>query len=181
MLLSKCLHLQVDAIGWSGTSAGWLGFDKDEKLCQYLTEQFRVPATTSTLALNKILKLARVEKLGLVTPYTPEMNKLIMDNYAGIGYTITPDRAKNLSITRNWDIAEVGTEKLTEMVKEVVETGADAVTTFCTNWNAAHLVEDWEKQFGVPVFDSVSTVVWDLCRLTDVDMTGASHWGKMFF
>ena len=158
-----------------------MGFSKDEQLCQFLTEQYGIPATTSTLALNRILKLARVEKLGLVTPYTPDMNQLIMRNYKDIGYPITAERAKDLSITENYLIAQVDEEQLTEMVKDVVNAGADAVTTFCTNWNAAHLVDKWEKAFGVPVFDSVATVVWDLCRMTEVDMSGASHWGRMFF
>jgi maleate isomerase len=27
-------HAEVDIIGWSGTSAGWLGFDKDVTLCE---------------------------------------------------------------------------------------------------------------------------------------------------
>lgn len=137
--------------------------------------------TTSTLALNKVLKLARVQKLGLITPYTTDVHELIMHNYTNIGYAITTERARNLSIAENRDIADVGEEVLTSLIKEVVGAGADAVTTFCTNWNAAHLVERWEKEFGVPVFDSVATVVWDLCRITDVDMGGASDWGRMFF
>jgi maleate isomerase len=140
-----------------------------------------LPATTSTLALNRVLKLARVEKLGLVTPYTEDMNELIVRNYAQIGYAITPQRAKHLGITENSEIAKVSEEELTSLVKEVVDAGADAVTTFCTNWNAAHLVDRWEKEFDVPVFDSVATVVWDLCRMTEVDMSGAGHWGRMFF
>lgn len=109
------------------------------------------------------------------------MNALIIKNYAGIGYDITPEREKNMSISENYQIGAVDKETLTKMVAEVVEAGADAVTTFCTNWNAAHLVDEWEKKFGVTIFDSVSTVVWDLCRLTEVDMSGAKGWGKMFF
>jgi maleate isomerase len=147
--------MQVDAIGWSGTSAGWLGFSKDEQLCQSLGDRFGIPFTTSTLALNKVLKLAHVKKLGLVTPYTPDMNQLIMRNYSELGYPIPSERAKHIGITKNSEIASVDEEQLTAMVKEVVEAGADAVTTFCTNWNAAHLVAGWEQAFGVPVFDSV--------------------------
>ena len=26
-------HAKVDVIGWNGTSASWLGFDRDERLC----------------------------------------------------------------------------------------------------------------------------------------------------
>ncbi|KIW02456.1 uncharacterized protein PV09_06266 [Verruconis gallopava] len=172
---------RVDAIGWSGTSAGWLGFSQDEQLCELVTRRFGVPATTSTLALNRVLRLARVERLGLVTPYTSDMNQLIMRNYAEIGFPIAPEREKHLGITENGEIGSVGEERLTSMVRDVVDAGADAVTTFCTNWNAAHLVDGWEKQFDVPVFDSVATVVWDLCRMTEVDMSGAGSWGRMFF
>src|SRR5215212_9183266 len=27
-------HAKVDVIGWNGTSASWLGFDRDERLCE---------------------------------------------------------------------------------------------------------------------------------------------------
>ena len=86
-----------------------------------------------------------------------------------------------MSITENYQIAAVRKEELTRIVREVVEAGADGVTTFCTNWNAAHLVDGWERGLGGPVFDSVATVVWDLCRLMEVDMSGAGKWGRMFF
>src|SRR6185436_5151504 len=27
-------HAKVDVLAWNGTSAGWLGFDSDERLCE---------------------------------------------------------------------------------------------------------------------------------------------------
>jgi maleate isomerase len=168
-------------IGWSGTSAGWLGFQNDEQLCHLIQDKLGIPATTSTLALNKVLKFAKVQRLGLVTPYTEDVSNAIINNYSGIGYPITKDRERHLGITENIKIAEVDELVLHEMVKNVVIEGADAVTTFCTNWNAAHLVDKWEKEFGVPIFDTVATVIWDMCRMTGIDMGSASHWGRMFF
>jgi maleate isomerase len=137
--------------------------------------------TTSTLALNKVLKFAKVKKLGLVTPYIGEVNEAIMANYGRIGYPIAKERERHLNIAENTQIALVDADVLSKMVREVVANDADAVTTFCTNWNAAHLVDGWEKELGVPVFDSVATVVWDLCRMSGIDMSSASHWGRMFF
>jgi maleate isomerase len=144
-------------------------------------DKLGVPATTSTLALNKVLKFANVKKLGLVTPYLEEVNEAIMANYARIGYSIAKERERHLNIAENTQICLVDADVLGKMVREVVNEGADAVTTFCTNWNAAHLVDGWEKELGVPVFDTVATVVWDLCRLSGIDMSSASHWGRMFF
>ncbi|KAK1480120.1 ABC transporter [Colletotrichum cuscutae] len=60
---------EVDMIGWSGTSSGWLGFEADEKLCADITAATGIPATTSVLALNKALQKFDVKDLGLVTPY----------------------------------------------------------------------------------------------------------------
>ncbi|KAK5061264.1 hypothetical protein LTR84_007806 [Exophiala bonariae] len=39
----------VDVIGWGGTSAGWLGFNIDERLCAAIKAETKIPATTSTL------------------------------------------------------------------------------------------------------------------------------------
>jgi len=44
-------HAEVDIIGWSGTSAGWLGFDKDVTLCDEIEKVTGIKATTSVLAL----------------------------------------------------------------------------------------------------------------------------------
>ncbi len=72
----------VDAIGWSGTSAGWLGFDQDEALCAAITEATGVPACTSVLALNKALKSFGIRRLGLVSPYLTDVQDRITANYA---------------------------------------------------------------------------------------------------
>lgn len=172
---------KVSVIGWSGTSAGWLGFQNDERLCRLIEDRLGIPATTSTLGLNKVLKFAKVQKLGLVTPYTEDVNDAIINNYTRIGYPITKERERHLGIADNIKIAAIDEAALHDMIKDVVDEGSDAVTTFCTNWNAAHLVDKWEKEFGVPIFDSVATVIWDMCNIAGIDMGSANHWGRMFF
>ena len=52
-------YAEVDIIGWSATSAGWLGFDKDVPLCNEVEKAMGIKATTSVLALNKALALYR--------------------------------------------------------------------------------------------------------------------------
>jgi maleate isomerase len=158
-----------------------LGFQNDERLSRLVEDRLGIPFTTSTLGLNKVLKFAKVQKLGLVTPYTEDVNDAIINNYTTFGYPITKEREQHLGIVDNIKIAAIDEATLHEMIKAVVEEGADAVTTFCTNWNAAHLVDKWEKEFAVPIFDSVATVVWDMCNIAGIDMGTASHWGRMFF
>ncbi len=83
---------RVHAIGWSGTSASWLGFESDERLCRRITEATGVPACTSVLALNEIFRLAGVKRFGLVTPYTEDVQARIVANHARAGFECAAER-----------------------------------------------------------------------------------------
>jgi maleate isomerase len=174
-------HAEVDIIGWSGTSAGWLGFQHDEELVRAITAATGIPTTTSVVALNKALELFHVKKLGLVTPYLDDVQEAIIKNYAGAGINISLGTERHLGVAKNTDIAVIGEEVLDELVRGVVEgTEAEAVTTFCTNWVAAQRVEYWEGRWELPVFDTVSVVVWDMLRMGGFDVKTVKGWGSLF-
>jgi maleate isomerase len=173
-------HAEVDIIGWSGTSAGWLGFDKDVRLCEEIEKATGIKATTSILELDKALELWRVKKLGLVTPYMEDVQGEIMKNYGAIGVMIEEGMERHLGVVKNTDIAEIGEDVLDGLVSDVVGSRVDAVTTFCTNLVAAQRVEFWEKKYGVPVFDTVTTVIWDMLRACGVDAKEFKGWGMIF-
>src|ERR671917_1023613 len=65
-------HAKVDVIGWNGTSASWLGFDRDERLCERIEALTKARACTSVLAFREILSQRNIHRLGLVTPYTSD-------------------------------------------------------------------------------------------------------------
>ncbi|KAH8665949.1 hypothetical protein BGZ60DRAFT_529208 [Tricladium varicosporioides] len=171
-------HAGVDIIGWSGTSSGWLGFGHDEELCSEIERETGVPATSSILGLNKALLFCNPHIVGLVTPYRDDIQAAIVKNYAKIGIDL---EERHLSIERTKAIAEVGEEVLDGMVEElVVQKGVDVVTTFCTNLVAAQRVEVWEEMWGVPVLDTVTTVIWDMCRQLKIDTHNVEGWGSIF-
>lgn len=180
-------HARVDVIGWSGTSAGWLGFDADAELCRAIEQRTGgVPATTSVLALNKVLAHWGVQRLALVTPYTDDVQARIVANYKALGVEIGEGMERHLGVLRNTDIADIQERVLDGLVEEVVDGGraggggVDAVTTFCTNLVAAQRVESWEAKHGVPVLDTVTTVVWDMLRECGLDLKSLKGWGKIF-
>jgi maleate isomerase len=171
---------EVDVIGWSGTSAGWLGFEKDETLCQHIRDVVKIPFTTSTLALNDLLGLIKGENLGLVTPYISAVNEKIRTNYSNIGFNIPIQRLRSLNMTRNADFALVTESQLDPMVAGIVQEGADVIAVFCTNLQAAQRVAYWEELHGIVVLDSVATAVWGMLRLISVDLTCIKGWGAIF-
>lgn len=173
---------KVDAIGWSGTSSGWLGFDADHRLCERITERTGIRATTAVLALNELMALRGVKRLALVTPYTADVQQRIVDNYRSLGIEVVAER--HLDIRVNHDFALVEPERLRALMREVAREGAqerpEAITTFCTNLRAAPLAEAVEAELGIPLLDTVSTTVWGLLRAADADPSVVTGWGQLF-
>ncbi len=169
---------RVDVIGWSGTSAGWLGFQRDQALCRQITEATGIPATTSVLALNEIFEKTGVRRFGLVSPYTDDVQQRIVRNYETLGIECVAER--HLGLQDNFGFAEVPDTQLAIMMREAAFARPDAVTTFCTNLHAAHLVRAFEMATDIPAYDTVATVVWKALRLVDVDTKPLMSWGRLF-
>ncbi|KAK2739695.1 asp glu racemase [Colletotrichum kahawae] len=169
---------EVDVIGWSGTSSGWLGFEADEKLCADITAATGIPATTSVLALNKAVQEFGVKELGLVTPYTDDVQEAIIRTYFTIGIDCTKE--SHLRIFKNSTFAAVDEPTLDGMVGEVAGKSVQAISTFCTNLRAAQRADCWEKEHNIPVFDTVATVIWEMLRMCEVDMSPLQGWGMLF-
>jgi maleate isomerase len=169
---------KVQCIGWSGTSAGWLGLAADHVLCQRIEDATGIPATTSTLALAEIMRKTGAATLGLVTPYLDDVQAKILTNFAAEGMTCVAEQ--HLGISTNFDFSEVSEAELTYMVAAVARKKPAAISTFCTNLKAAHLAERWEASYDIPVYDTVSTVVWKMLRMLDYDTTQIKGWGRLF-
>lgn len=169
---------QVRVIAWNGTSSGWLGFEADRSLCRAITEATGIPATTSVLALNEILERTGVTDLGLVTPYLHDVQEKIVANYARSGIRCRAER--HLNDPGNFSFSEVSAATLSGMVRDVAAEAPQAIATFCTNLRAAPLVAQWERETGIPVYDTISVVVWKSLVMAGVDPSAVKGWGRLF-
>lgn len=168
----------VDVIAWNGTSAGWLGFDADLELCQKIQETTGIPATTSVLALNEIFEQQSITKFGLVTPYRDDVQQRIIENYHQSGFECIAERHLNLQV--NFSFSEVTSPDIADMIRDVAATQPQAISTFCTNLRAAPLVDRLEQETGIPIYDTISVVVWKSLKLAGVDTSRIQGWGQLF-
>jgi maleate isomerase len=171
-------HAKVSAIGWSGTSSGWLGFDRDIGLCRRITAATGIPACTGVLALNEILARTGVRRLGFVTPYRDDVQARIVDNYAGAGFACAAER--HLGIQDNFTFATVDARTISDMTRAVAAASPDAITIFCTNMRGAPLAESLEAELGIPVYDTVATTVWKALAMSNVDPALVKGYGRLF-
>ncbi|MGU3539550.1 maleate cis-trans isomerase family protein [Methylobacterium sp. A54F] len=169
---------RVDVIAWNGTSAGWLGFERDERLCARITEATGIPACTTVLAYREIFRRTGAARIGLVTPYLPEVQARIRANWAEAGFPCTAER--HLSRRDNFSFAEVPGETVAGLVREVAAEGCDAVAILCTNMRGALAAAALEAELGLPVYDSVAVTLWACLAATGLDPARWRDLGRVF-
>lgn len=171
-------HANVNVITWNGTSSGWLGFEADERLCARITAATGAAATTSMLALNEILAHKKAKRLALVTPYLPQVQARIVENYGQLGFTCIAE--KHLGLQDNFSFADISATTISQMTKEVAAAAPDAIAIICTNMAGAPLVAALETALGIPIYDTVATAVWKSLCLAGVDPKRVQGWGSLF-
>jgi maleate isomerase len=169
---------RLHVIGWNGTSAGWLGFDADERLCNRLLDETGIPACTSMLALNEILEATDRKRIAIVSPYLDEIQEKMVANYRAAGFDVVAER--HLNDRGNFSFSEVTEDQLERMCAEVAEAKPQAIAIVCTNMRGAPVAERVEAALGIPVYDTISTVVWKALRMTGVDTARVKGWGSLF-
>lgn len=169
---------RVDVIAWNGTSAGWLGFERDRQLCDRIQAETGIPATTSVLALNELFQAQQIRQFGLVTPYLDGVQAKIMANYRQHGYDCIAERHLGLSV--NFSFAEVTPDTIAQQVRAVAQARPQAITTFCTNLRAAPLMAELEAELQIPIYDTISVVVWRSLLLAGAQPERVQGWGSLF-
>ena len=169
---------KVDAIAWNGTSGSWLGFDHDERLCDRIAAATDAPATTSTLAFRDLLRRTGARHIGLVTPYTADVQERIADVWRRGGFTCVAER--HAGLRDNFSFAALDGSTIAAMVSAVAREGCDAVAIVCTNMRGAPLVEPLERELGIPVYDSVAVTLWHSLVLAGVPTSTIAGWGSAF-
>lgn len=142
----------VGSLAWAGTSGGWLGVDRDRALASALSRAAGAPATTSTLALLDAFSDNGIERIGLVTPYTPDVVAAITRTLGGEGLSVTSERHSGLTV--NHSFAAVGPAEIERMAMEAAAGGAQALAVYCTNLRGGPAAPAIAAATGLPVLDS---------------------------
>lgn len=171
-------HAKVDTIAWNGTSASWLGLDRDERLCERIIATTGIAACTSVLAFREIFQRTAAKRIGLVTPYTDDVQAKILETWKSAGMSCSAERHSGLR--DNFSFAEVDEYSISEMIRAVKADGCDAVAVVCTNMRVAPVTAALETELGIPVYDSIAAAVWKSLLLAGADPRRVNAWGSLF-
>jgi maleate isomerase len=171
-------HAKVDVIAWNGTSASWLGLDRDRELVARIEAATGIKAATCMLGYFDLFRSMGVTRLGLVTPYTDDVQAKIVANYASEGVEVVCER--HLGIRDNFRFGMVPEADIAAMIMAVAKARPDAITIVCTNMKAARVASDIERDTGIPVLDSVAVTLWACLVRAGVDPGMIKGWGGLF-
>jgi maleate isomerase len=164
-------HAKCDVIAWNGTSASWLGFERDEALVRSIEATTGIRAATCVLGYRDLFRAFGARRIGLVTPYTDDVQARIAANWGRAGFTCTSEQ--HLGIADNFSFAEVDEATIARMIK-------DAAASGCTNMRGARVATGLERELGIPVLDSVAVTLWAALKAAGAPTAPLAAWGRLF-
>ncbi len=171
-------HAKVDVIAWNGTSASWMGLDRDHALVSRIEAATGIKAATCVLGYFDLFRRLGIRSLGLVTPYTNDVQAKIMATYAHEGIEVVAERG--LGIRDNFSFGLTSEAEIERMIREVATAKPDAIAIVCTNMNGAAVAARLEAELGLPILDSVAVTLWAALGRAGADPSMIKGWGRLF-
>ena len=143
-----------------------------------ITAATGIKASTCVLGYRDLLRRTGARRIGLVSPYTDDVQARIAKVWSSEGFAITAER--HCGLADNYSFCEITQDRIAEMSRAVVEEGCDAVVVLCTNMDGAAVAPRLEPELGVPIYDSVSVTLWEAMRAAGADPRRIQGWGRLF-
>lgn len=159
------IRLGVLAFGCtSGSFVGGKGYD--EHLIRRIEDATGLPATTTTTAVVRALRLLKVRRIALATPYIDEVNEIEVRFFEDHGFEVT--RAKGGGLTDTPDIQECEPRVAYGRAREVDDDRAEAIFISCTGFRSIEILETLEADLGKPVISANQATFADCLRILGV-------------
>jgi len=127
-----------------------------------------VACTTPITAAFAAFRSFGADRVGVLTPYAPEVNETVRAYMTSEGVNIAAFGTFNKIDDR--EAARISPKSLAEGVKRLVDsTPLDAVFVSCTSLRLCEAVAEIEAEVGIPVTSSDHALAWHCMRLAGVN------------
>jgi maleate isomerase len=180
--ISPCVDLilpgvELDVVAFGCTSAT-MTLGEDAVFAEIRKARPNVACTTPVTAALAAFRALGAQRIGLLTPYAPEINASLVryfnDRGVEIGAVATFDRRDDRDAAR---ISVASIEAAAERFG--AGSAVDAIFVSCTSLRVAEAVTRLEERAGVPVTSSNHAMAWHCLRLAGVE-DAASEAGTLF-
>ncbi|NTU82084.1 MAG: arylmalonate decarboxylase [Chloroflexales bacterium] len=135
----------------------WDGVEGNRRFKQQITELSGLPVATGAEACERALRLLKVRRIGVVTPYQPVADRNVMRFFADLGVEVVT--LKGLRCPDAIAIAEVQEEALRQTLIELSSDRVEALVQVGTNLSMVRLADEAERWLGKPVI-AINAATW---------------------
>ncbi len=121
------------------------------------------PVTSSAGALVRTLQAMGARKVAMVTPYLPELTKMVADYIEGAGVEVKD--VIGLEVADNLEVGRLDPSKLPVIAARLNHTGIDAlVLSACVQMPSLAAVQEVEDELGIPVVTAATATTYEILR-----------------
>ena len=117
--------------------------------------------TPITSAINA-LRVLKINKLSVFTPYTNEINQSVIKYFEKENIQIS--ELSYFDIASDLDIGKVDPEYLFDVLSKKDLSLSDALFVSCTSLPVLSIIKDLEKKLGKIILSSNQTLIWDTLK-----------------
>ena len=107
------------------------------------------------------------------------MRDRIVPTFGAAGYECVRSALLDRPIEVNTEFAEVPHDEIRDLIRRADHPDAEAIAVICTNFPAAWLVDELERELGKPIHDSTLLAAWGGLRIAAAS-TAIPGWGRLF-
>jgi len=160
--------IEPDVVVYGCTSGSFFeGPEWNAKICSQLTEITKAPTVTTAGAMLACLKFGGHRRVDVVTPYVDLTNERLKAFLQIQGIEV--GKLGTFDMLDMFDHAKILPEEIYQKVREVVTPDTEAVFVACTQLRALEVLDQLERDLGVPVYSAVQASAWQAFQAMRVD------------
>ena len=146
------------------TSASLFADDYDEITIRRMSAAAGgVPAITSAHAMGRALRALGAKRIGLVSPYSEEVNGRARRYFSG-KHGLEIAVLEGFAAKDSYSIGRLGPEHARDAFARINRPEIDAFAVPGANFPTMASIATWEREFGKPVVSSTQAAVWAMAR-----------------
>ena len=141
------------------TSASLFADDYDGVTERRMSAGANVPAITSARAVGRALRALGARRIGLVSPYSEEVNARARRYFAD-KHGLDVALVEGFAATDSYTIGHLGPENARDAFARINRPEIDAFAVPGGNFATMASIDAWEREFGKPVVTTNQACVW---------------------
>jgi maleate cis-trans isomerase len=156
----------IDLVVYGCTAAGFMGGPaRDAELAAELARITGKRVVTTAGAMIAALEHIEAHRIAVITPYLDLVNERIRAFLAHSGISVEILSTFNARTVE--ELAAIQPRQIADRARDVMQSGIDALFIACSQLPTRAIIDDLERELGIPVWSSIRATAWQALRATE--------------